>query len=116
MKTQKARPPLEHTHACVYTCESACVCVCVCVCVCKYEYPVCTRLHMYIVKMFTTGWLTLGPELSSSNYNKEKYTEFFVDHPVIPNTDDIETLSKSQAFLCSLSGFHAHKIWNRLMY
>ena len=69
-----------------------CVHVRVHVCVCKYEYPACTRLHMYIVKMFPTGWLTLGPELSSSNYNKEKYIEFFVDHPVIPNTDDIETL------------------------
>ena len=56
-------------------------------------HNICTYLYKYAVKLFiATGWLTLGPELSSSNYNKEKYTEFFSDHPVIPNTDEIETL------------------------
>ena len=58
------------------------VCECYSIRFCSYN----------IVKIFLAGWLTLGPELSSSNYNKEKYTEFFVDHSVIPNTDEIEIL------------------------
>jgi len=46
----------------------------------------------YKNRFIPTGWLTLGPDLSSSNYNKEKYSDFFAEHAVIPNTDEIETL------------------------
>jgi len=54
-------------------------------------YNILKMIHL-ITYFAAVGWLTLGPELSSSNYNKEKYTEFFAEHPVIPNTDEIETL------------------------
>ena len=63
-----------------------------CICVCVVHVRMCEHTYMLVIRIPTTGWLTLGPELSSSNYNKEKYTQFFSDHAVIPNTDEIETL------------------------
>lgn len=41
-----------------------------------------------------TGWLTLGPNLSSSNFHKETYCSFFEgeNNFLLPQQDEIENL------------------------
>ena len=44
--------------------------------------------------MFVTGWLTLGPDLSSSNFHKETYASFFEGENgfLLKQTEEIESL------------------------
>ena len=44
--------------------------------------------HMYV------GWLTIGPDLTSSNYAKEKYLSFFegADGYLLGHSDEIESM------------------------
>ena len=60
-------------------------------------------LYVYYVKYYlailvlfpSTGWLTAGPGLTSSNFSREVYTTFFGSSPeayLLKHSEEIETL------------------------